>query len=524
MLPSCLQSNELTYNITTALFCHRLLEMFFGDKSVVLWDPVFKANDYRFVANNLNGDFPEGYSIVPDIYNATNVAMVCTGLSENECQRWISCSRAARDCCKRQKAAELSETDQEFYCKITWDGVSCLDATPNGTVLDLQCPSYYIPTDDSKTFSTVCLPSGKWKERVIENGTLLVYKTCKVPKKILGAEFLEEHIMVTLVTNLISLAITLPAIAILTLFRCPGNTESRRRTRKMYRIHQHFLLSLILVSIVTLIWDEVIAKEHIVKLHKGASQIDLNSAFCKILHITQRYLRSATYFWMFVEGLNVLIPLLPSFQKEIRLMWIYFIGWGVPLIPIAIYASLRTAISQYDYKCWIYPVLWLEFIIIGPNVISVLCNIIFLVIIVVTIVIKERKTNETRASFCTVMPKPLRALFFLIPLFGLHFILAWVLHVFDGTWCFVVNSVVEGLQGSLVSILWVFCSKQLRDFLRASIERKCPQLFFRFRERKLSALSSTQLTHVVHPVHNTAMAENVIPQEAEVQRLAPEER
>ncbi|XP_062589055.1 calcitonin gene-related peptide type 1 receptor-like isoform X2 [Saccostrea cucullata] len=510
MLPSCLQSNELIYNITTALFCHRLLEMFFGDKSVVLWDPVFDANNYRFVANSLNGAFPEGYSIVPDIYNATSISMVCTGLSENECQKWISCSRAARDCCKRQKAAELSGTGQEFYCQITWDGVSCLNATPNGTILNLQCPSYYIPTHDSRTFSTECLPIGEWKERGIENGTLVAYKTCKVPKKVFGADFIEEHIMVTLATNLISLAFTLPAIAILTLFRFPGNTDSRRRLRRIHRIHQHSLLSLILVSIVTLIWDEVIAKEHILKLQNGASQIDLNSAICKILHITQRYLRSTTYFWMFVEGLNVLVPLLPSFQKEISMGWMYFIGWGVPTIPIAIYASLRAGINDYDFKCWIYPVLELEFIIIGPIVIPVFCNIIFLVIIVVTIVIKERKMNESRPPFCHSAPKPLRALFFLIPLFGLHFILAWVLHVFDGTWCFVVYSIVEGLQ--------------LRDSIRASIQRKCPQLFLRFGERKLSALSSTHLTHVLHPVHNTAIARDGSPQEAELQRLAAEER
>lgn len=50
---------------------------------------------------------------------------------------------------------------------------------------------------------------------------------------------------------------------------------------------------------------------------------------CKVLIILQLYLRSATYFWMFVEGLNILVPLRHSFQGKIRMSWFYFIGWGV---------------------------------------------------------------------------------------------------------------------------------------------------------------------------------------------------
>jgi uncharacterized membrane protein len=46
---------------------------------------------------------------------------------------------------------------------------------------------------------------------------------------------------------------------------------------RMFRIHRHFLISLAAVSIVTLLWDEVIEKEHITKIHKEASHIETNS-------------------------------------------------------------------------------------------------------------------------------------------------------------------------------------------------------------------------------------------------------
>ena len=50
--------------------------------------------------------------------------------------------------------------------------------------------------------------------------------------------------------------------------------------------------------------------------------------FCEVLLILKIYVRSATYFWMFVEGLNILIPLCRAFQEKIQRRWFYFIGWG----------------------------------------------------------------------------------------------------------------------------------------------------------------------------------------------------
>lgn len=49
---------------------------------------------------------------------------------------------------------------------------------------------------------------------------------------------------------------------------------------------------------------------------------------CKLLYTLQKYFRSTTYFWMLVEGINVFIPLIKSFQKNISMVWLYFIGWG----------------------------------------------------------------------------------------------------------------------------------------------------------------------------------------------------
>jgi hypothetical protein len=50
----------------------------------------------------------------------------------------------------------------------------------------------------------------------------------------------------------------------------------------------------------------------------------------------QKYTRSATYFWMFVEGLYILVPLLQRSNTEIRPIWLLLTGWGKSKKPMTI--------------------------------------------------------------------------------------------------------------------------------------------------------------------------------------------
>ncbi|XP_048754280.2 calcitonin gene-related peptide type 1 receptor-like [Ostrea edulis] len=486
------------YNVATTLFCYRFLKPLFSNDSNIYWNEEFRNRPYSFVATTENDDFPTGYSFVPDVDNATNIEIACSGLTKPDCMRWISCSRAAKDCCQRHVASHRSAP--EYYCEATWDGVSCLDSTPNGTDVAVKCPSFYIPLEGPVIASKKCLSSGKWEkpeDGLLIDGVIHTYNVCKQKtKRIVGTETMAIQRLVTLVTNVISLAFLIPSLAVITIFRSPKNAEEIRR---IFRIHQHFLLSLTVVSILTLIWDEVIVREHITKLHKEASVIEINSPPCKLLYTLQKYFRSTTYFWMLVEGINVFIPLIKSFQKNISMVWLYFIGWGVPLITVALYATLRSTIGRYDYKCWVYTFPEIEWIVVAPNYLTVLCNAIFLIVIVSSIAMKEKNTR----SRTTLVPKPLRSLIFLIPLFGINFIFGWISYVTDIDWSMIVNRIVEGLQGVFVCILWIVCSKQVHKNVRLAVHRKCPEFSVRFRGRKFSTSSSTHLTQAVHPMSST---------------------
>uniref|UniRef100_K1PKN9 Calcitonin receptor n=1 Tax=Magallana gigas TaxID=29159 RepID=K1PKN9_MAGGI len=312
-------------------------------------------------------------------------------------------------------------------------------------------------------------------------------------KRVEGTEEFRIQTMVTLVTNVISLAFLLPSFFIMTValssvFRYSGPLEAGYK--RMFRTRLHFLSSLILVSIVTLSWDWVVGREHVYNLNREESLINRNSPICKVLISLQKYLRSATYFWMFLEGLNILIPQLHSSQidSKVRMVWFYFIGWGIPLVTISIYVILRSTIEKYDFKCWIYNFLEIEWIVVVPN---------YLTVLVMQCCFPDRRDGGSNTT-------SLRTLFFLIPLFGVNFIVPWISYAADNLLIpFIVNQVVEGLQGVFVCILWVLCKHEVQQNVKLAIRRKFPLLFERFHARKFSTTSSTHLTQAIHPMSVT---------------------
>ncbi|XP_061185457.1 calcitonin gene-related peptide type 1 receptor-like [Saccostrea echinata] len=534
MLPLsvCLHS-EGVYNIVTALFCYRILVPHFSNDSKISWEADFQNGNYRFISTSENDAFSQGYSFVPDINNETNSEIACIGLTKADCQRWISCSRTARNCCERHKATNASRFTLESHCEATWDGVSCFDSTLNGTVVDTECPSFYIPTEGSVTASKTCLSSGKWhtpEAGLFVDGIIHTYFVCKQrgTREIVGAELIETQRLVTLITNSISLPVLVLSLVVLACFKSQGNTASVDKSRRVFQIHGHFLSSLILVGVLSLIWDEVFVRNHIEKIHDKTSWIALNLASCKLINCLQKYFRSTTYFWMFVEGLNVLIPLYQTFNREMGMPLMCFLGWGFPLITVAVYAILRSTIERYNFKCWIYTFLEIEWIIWGPNYLTILCNLIFLIVIVRAIVKKNKEKKQHRSP--SMIPKPLRSLMFLIPLFGINFIFVWVTYATNSDWPFILGRFVEGIEGVFVCILWVACSKQVQKNVTRTTQRKFPNLFVRFKGRKFSTSSCTHLTQAIHPIntmpniyiHNKFQDISTVPNSVEVQRISLE--
>ena len=157
MLPLSLCQYVSVYNIVTSLFCYRLLKPHLSEHSEVYWNAEISGRVFEATAKNKM--YPAGFSFEPDIENETSVAIACQGLTSNDCQRWLSCSKRARMCCKDYDARKASFLETpESHCPPFWDGMSCVNSVPNGTVLSMKCPDYYIPIKRPGMYSFL----GKW--------------------------------------------------------------------------------------------------------------------------------------------------------------------------------------------------------------------------------------------------------------------------------------------------------------------------------------------------------------------------
>ena len=76
----------------------------------------------------------------PDIRNQTTTDMICTTLSEVECEQWKSCCHAALNCCRRQLDTLTAVPDG--YCSRQWDGWTCWEDTPPDTDAYGTCPGF----------------------------------------------------------------------------------------------------------------------------------------------------------------------------------------------------------------------------------------------------------------------------------------------------------------------------------------------------------------------------------------------
>lgn len=88
-----------------------------------------------------------------DFRNHSVQNSVCSYLSNDECQRWLSCCQSADSCCERQLSlpAEVNNT-----CGRIWDGWLCWNDAASGSHNYNSCP-LFVPffTQSRKYYNTV---------------------------------------------------------------------------------------------------------------------------------------------------------------------------------------------------------------------------------------------------------------------------------------------------------------------------------------------------------------------------------
>ncbi|XP_065206549.1 secretin receptor-like isoform X2 [Planococcus citri] len=244
-----------------------------------------------------------------------------------------------------------------------------------------------------------------------------------------------------------------------------------------------------------------------------------NGVWCQSLFIVTHYFMLTNYFWMLCEGFYLHSLLAFAFIMEEQLLkYVYVIGWAVPFIVIASYATLRI-FNGDNRDCWIHESSYSHTLII-PVVISLCINLVFLVSILRVLLLKI-KTNTSQGQNRNELIKVFRAAFVLVPLLGLHYMIILFRPENDPFWersHEILSAVSASYQGLCVACLFCF----LNNEVHVQIKRK----WYQFRDIPSNQVFST-VTGSTYALERRATRSSqtaMIPQTNEVSPMLGEEK
>ncbi|CAM1305756.1 Uncharacterised protein g4162 [Pycnogonum litorale] len=376
--------------------------------------------------------------------------------------KWTDCCRYAVNCCQKMLSDKpLNSAKGQLYCPRTWDGWACFPDTKSGETAYVPCPDYVYfsssPPGCQLSAKKTCTENGTWFSKRPNNQTTYEwtdYYPCGIRKELL------ERIYVHCAAYAITIIAIVPAII---LFSAYKQLQVPR-----IKLHKNLFVSLLANAICVLAFKSVMVR-HV--QDGGKSLISDNTAGCKILLILTRYFRSTNYMWMFCEGFYLHKLIAAAFAEQKSMLPFYLIGWGFPMIVVVAYSIIRW--TMFDSLCWALPVNPYEWIINGPNMMSIIINFGFLANILRVL---WSKLQAHHANEPSQFRKAVKATIVLIPLFGVHFLLI-IYRPQSGGDCvltkvhFFAHYLVDGLQGFLVALIYCYMNSEVRMLVKRTHRR-----------------------------------------------------
>ncbi|GLG94222.1 Diuretic hormone receptor [Gryllus bimaculatus] len=115
-----------------------------------------------------------------------------------------------------------------------------------------------------------------------------------------------------------------------------------------------------------------------------------------MLVVATKYFRGSSFMWMFCEAFYLHRLLAAAFSPDGSLLIFYLIGWALPVLPTALYAGLRATAADAD--CWMQRSAY-EFVLIVPNILSLLANVGFLVYILRVLMTLNKPSEQEPAHY-----------------------------------------------------------------------------------------------------------------------------
>lgn len=403
-------------------------------KSVPLRTPRF-TRPLDFNTLNLTNDGGIGLGLLA-MYNLTDYPFLC-----------LNTSRTPKD-------------DGRVYCNATLDPFSCWPATLGGHYAVISCPE--VPgVDATKNATKYCFPNGTWMSKAN-------YNAC-MPHGIADENDIEfqGELATDYVSRIIyNLGFSISTVALAIALFIFTHFRSLRCLRNV--IHCHLIVTFILRNVVWFVLQHTLVP--IV-----ANQ---ETWACKLQVAVFNYAQMTNFFWMLVEGLYLHIIIVWTYSADkIRRWYLIVLGWGIPLLIIAVWSSLRiysTSVQQIKSSdlqdCWLpYNTSQmdpLDYIHIVPTLLVLAINMLFLATIIWVLVTKLRASNSLETI---QLRKVVKATLLLLPLLGITYLLFLYSPTDDKAVVEAhkfINTFLQSFQGFFVALFYCFLNEEVKSVLK----------------------------------------------------------
>ncbi|GAA6217913.1 secretin receptor-like [Lates japonicus] len=409
---------------------------------------------------------PEVWTQVPILTEARNLfdTMKKVGLlgvlllpqakSSSGCHPHVNLVKEEEKCMKDVllfTSHKATENNISVHCKGMWDDLNCWPPASLGETVSQPCPEFF---KSDGIVHRNCTANG-WTDPLIPHED-----ACGNPFNEtfnFFGESSDSHLYFSYVKTMYTAGYTLSlisltiAITIFCLFRklhCTRNS-----------IHIQLFISFILRAIFIFIRDSLLFT------NEELYHCDYYPVACKVVLMFSNYSILANYSWLLVEG-HFLFTLVSRsfFSLKKYLAWYIVLSWGLPLIVIVSWGC-----AKYFYEdegCWeTRRHEWIWWILRVPVLLTISINLIFFLGILRILVSKLRMPDAQRNEF-SQYKRLIKSTFFLVALFGLHYILFVFLPVEVSSLVFKIWTFAElalsSTQGFVVAVLYCFMNGEVQ--------------------------------------------------------------
>uniref|UniRef100_A0A3Q3L2M8 Secretin receptor-like n=1 Tax=Mastacembelus armatus TaxID=205130 RepID=A0A3Q3L2M8_9TELE len=373
--------------------------------------------------------------------------------SSSGCHSHVNLLKEEEKCIKDLllfKSYQATENNVSVHCKGMWDHLNCWPPASLGETVSQPCPEFF---NSDGQVQRNCTANG-WSHLLIPHEDACGY-TFNETLSFLG-ESSGSHLYFSFVKTMYTAGYTLSlisltiAITIFCLFRKLHCTRNY--------IHIQLFASFILRAVFIFIRDSMLFT------NEEFYHCDYYPVACKVVLMCSHYSILANYSWLLVEGHFIFTLVSRSFfSLKKHLAWYIILSWGLPLIVIVSWGVAKYFFE--DESCWeTRRHQWIWWILRVPVLLTIFINLIFFLGILRTLVSKLRMPDAQRNEFSQY--KLIKSTFFLVALFGLHYILFVFLPVEVSSSVFKIWTFAElalsSTQGFVVAVLYCFMNGEVQ--------------------------------------------------------------